>query len=231
MYTYAVIGLGQLGESVARHLSSKGMEVIAIDRNMARVEAIKENVSRAICMDSTNEAALREAGVVECGTVVLALGENQLEEAVLTTMLLRQLGVGRIVSRAASDVQGMVLERLGVSRVVFPERQIGIQIARQLLSPGVVELIPLSEGSALVEVPIPERFWGKTLVEIQLRKDYGLNAVAIKKLIESANDKGDVIRRWEVDSLPGPDSRLEKDEMLVLVGSDDNVARFTEKRS
>ena len=231
MHTYAVIGLGQLGESVARHLSGKGAQVIAIDRDMARVEGVKDHVARAVCMDSTNDSALREAGVVECGTVVLALGENQLEEAVLTTMLLRQLGVGRIVSRAASDIQGMVLERLGVSRVVFPERQIGIQIARQLLSPGVVELVPLSEGSALVEVLIPEQFWDKTLNDIQLRRDWGLNAVAIKRELESATDSGDIVKRWEVNSLPGPESRLNRGEVLVLVGTDENIARFTERGS
>ncbi len=229
MQAYAVIGLGQLGAAVARYLAERGCDVIAIDRDMGRVEALKDCVARALCMDATNENALREAGVVECSAVVLALGEDQLEEAVLTTMLLRHLGVGHITSRAATDVQGMVLERLGVSRVVFPERNIGEQIARQIMSPGVQELLPLGEGAAVGEVAVSEAFWGRTLAELQLRREFGLNVVAIKRLVEGVSDSGELEERWEVDNGPGPDSRLGKGDLLVVVGPDDLIAKFAER--
>ena len=229
MKTFAVIGLGQLGIAVAEYLSANGAEVIAIDRKMESVEAIKDVVARALCMDATSEKALREAGVVECQCVVLALGEGQLEEAVLTTMLLRQLGVGRIISRAATDVQGRVLETLGVSRVVFPERQIGVQIARRLLSPSVHELVPLTEGTSMAEVSIPDKLWGKSLAEIQLRREFGVNAVAIKTPVETAADDGAIELNWEIDSMPGPDSRLGKGDILVIVGPDDGIAQFMEE--
>ena len=106
-------------------------------------------VAAAVCLDSTDESALRASGMAEAATVVLALGENQLEQAVLTTMLLREIGVGRIISRAASDVQRKVLERIGVSKVVFPERQVGEQIARQVMMPAVQRFVPLGDGLAL----------------------------------------------------------------------------------
>ncbi|MEK7703728.1 MAG: TrkA family potassium uptake protein, partial [Myxococcota bacterium] len=125
MTTFAVIGLGQLGASVATQLAERGAEVIAIDSDPMRVEQIKDQVARAMSLDATDEKALRAAGVADCDTVILALGEAQLEEAVLITMALRELGVGRIVSRASSDIQARLLLRLGVTRVVFPERQIG----------------------------------------------------------------------------------------------------------
>ena len=228
MKTFAVIGLGQLGAAVAQYLCANGAEVIAIDRNLERVEALKDVVARALCLDSTNEKALREAGVVECGCVILALGEGQLEEAVLTTVLLRQLGVGQIVSRAATDVQARVLETLGVSRVVFPERQIGVQLARQLLLPAVHELVPLTEGTSMAEVSVPERFWGKSLAEIQLRRAFGVNVVALKTPLESAGDDGVIELQWDIDSMPGPDSRLGKGDILVIVGPDDGIRRFLE---
>ena len=229
MKTFAVIGLGQLGIAVAEYLTANGAEVIAIDRKMESVERVKDLVARALCLDATSEKALREAGVVECQCVVLALGEGQLEEAVLTTMLLRQLGVGRIISRAATDVQGRVLETLGVSKVVFPERQIGVQIARQLLTPSVHELVPLTEGTSMAEVSIPDKLWGKSLSEIQLRRKYGVNAVGIKTPVEIAADDGAIELHWEIDNMPGPDSRLGKGDILVIVGPDDGITQFMEE--
>src|SRR5687767_12759035 len=105
MSTYAVIGLGRLGAAIATYLAENGAEVIAVDQEPARVDAIKDQVTRAICFDATDERALRASGVQDCAVVVLALGEDQLEQSVLTTMLLRDLGVGRIIARAATDVQ------------------------------------------------------------------------------------------------------------------------------
>ncbi len=226
MSTYAVIGLGRLGAAVATYLAEQGAEVIAIDSDPVRVDALKEDVTRAMCLDATDERSLRAAGVAECAVVVLALGENQLEQAVLATMLLRELGVGRIIARVATDVQAKVLDRLGVSRVVYPERQIGIQVARQILSPSVHEMIPISEGTSLAEVDVPARFAGKTLVDLQLRREWGLNAVAIRRRREEVQDDGGVRVVEELDNLPGPETTLGAGDVLLVVGPDERIRRF-----
>ncbi|MBI5510747.1 MAG: TrkA family potassium uptake protein [Deltaproteobacteria bacterium] len=222
MALYAVIGLGQLGAAVATNLANGG-EVIAIDTNAARVDAVKDHVARALCLDATDERALRASGISDASTVVLALGENQLEEAVLATMLLRDLGVGRIIARAGTDVQAKVLERLGVSKVIFPERQIGTQIARQILMPSVREIVPLADDASLAEVEAPEGFIGRSLAELKLRTEFGVNAVAVRRQVEAVQDDGTVKQADRVVSNVGPETILEKGDVLVVVGSDDAV--------
>ncbi len=228
MSIYAVIGLGRLGAAIATHLWEQGAEVIGIDISPARVDALRDQVTKAVCLDATDERALRAAGVADCSAVALALGEQHLEQAVLTTMLLRDLGVGRIVARAATEVAAKVLDRLGVSRVVFPERQIGIQVARQILSPLVHEMIPIAKGTSLAEIDVPRRLVGKTLGELQLRRDYGLNAVALRHRSEAVTD--DAAARYEetVDNVPGPETTLCRGDVLVVVGADDRIRSFAD---
>lgn len=223
MAVFAVIGLGQLGAAVARQLTEGGGEVIALDRSEARVDNVKDHVARAFCMDATDERSLRATGIADSSTVVLALGENQLEEAVLTTMLLRDLGVGRIIARAGTEVQAKVLERLGVSKVIFPERQIGTQIARQLLMPTVREVVPLADDASLAEVEVPRAFVGKSLADLKLRAQYGVNAVALKRRHEVVQDDGSAKHRETVVSNLGPETVLELGDILVVVGDDKAV--------
>ena len=223
MALYAVIGLGQLGVAVATQLTEGGGEVVAIDSDSARVDAIKDKVARALCLDATDERALRASGVADSSTVVLALGENQLEEAVLATMILRELGVGRIVARASSDVQAKVLQRIGVSKVVFPERQIGHQLARQILMPSVREIVPLAADASLAEIEAPRSFVGKNLAELKLRAQYGVNAVALRRRRDIVKDDGIAEEADTVVSNVGPETVVEKGDVLVLVGADEAV--------
>jgi trk system potassium uptake protein len=223
MALYAVIGLGQLGAAVATQLTEGGGEVIAIDRDSARVDAIKDKVARALCLDATDERALRACGVANATTVVLALGENQLEDAVLATMLLRDLGVGRIIARAGTDVQSKVLLRIGVSKVIFPERQIGHQLARQILMPSVREVVPLAEDASLGEIEVPRSFVGKNLAELKLRAEYGVNAVAVRRKHEVVADDGTAQETETVISNVGPETVVEKGDVLVVVGTDQAV--------
>lgn len=228
MQLVAVIGLGQFGRAVAIHLADHGAEVIAIDRKMEAVDAIKDRVARALCIDATDERALRAAGVAEVATVVLALGENELEQAVLTTMLVRALGAGRIISRAASSVQGKALERLGVSKVIFPEKQIGQQVARQIISPSVIDLVPISEGTSVAEIKVPVALVGRSIGEAGIRRIFSVNVVAIRQLNKRARDDGGVVDEWHVNNLPGPDTLMAAGDILLVVGADDKLAAMAE---
>lgn len=226
MAIYGVIGLGQLGAAVASYIAEHGGEVIAVDSNLARVEAIKERVPRALCLDATDERALRAAGLADCETVVLALGEAQLEEAVMTTMLLRDMGVGRIVSRAGSDVQGKVLERLGVSRVVFPERQIGTQIAREVLTPAALEVVPFREGISVASFEIPEEWSGSALQQLALRRRFGVTVVAVRRRADRVRDDGSVEGAAIVDAEPGPETVLQPHDVLMVIAKDEKLHAF-----
>lgn len=229
MARHAVIGLGQLGRAVALYLAEQGEEVIAIDRDEARIDEIKDQVARAYCADATDAKALRATGVADCATVVVAFGENDLGQAVLTTMELRELGVGKIVSRARTDVEARVLERLGVAKVVFPERQIGIQLARQIMAPFVHDLVPISEDASLAEIEVPRRFDQKTLAELAVRKSHGLNVVAVKRRRPRVRDDGSMTTDETVESVVGPETRLGAGDVLVVVGSNDSVRAWVEK--
>jgi trk system potassium uptake protein TrkA len=224
----AVIGLGQLGEAVVRYLADHGAEVIAIDADISRVEAIKDRVEQALCLDATDPKALRAAGVADASTVVLALGETQLEQAVMTTMVLRELGVGRIISRAATDLQAKVLERIGVSRVIFPERQVGNQIARQILSPSLREMMPMEDGTSLAELEVGGALAGQTIGGAAIRSRYGLNVVSVRRQEDLVADDGSTERRWQVDHTPGPETQMQKGDIIVVVGADDNIRAFAE---
>ena len=227
MVSYGVIGLGQLGHAVAVALAKRGAEVVAVDLDMERVEAIKERVTRALCLDATDDRALKASGMGEADTVILALGEEHLEQAVLTTMILREFGVGTIVSRAATTLQGKVLERVGVTEVVYPEREMGILLARKILNPSVRELVPLSKGTSLAEVAIRPEMVGISLAEANLRQEYGLNVVALRRPIDSVADDQTPARRWDVDSTPGPDTLMRSGDILVVVGTDDAIREWT----
>ncbi len=230
MATHAVIGLGQLGSAVATYLAEQGEEVIAVDTNEARVEALKDRVARALCMDATDAKALRAAGFADCATVMVALGEDQLGQMVLTIMELRDLGVGRIICRAAGDVQARVLERLGVSRVVFPERQMGIQIARQILAPSVHDLVPISGQACMAEVEVPPAMANKTLGDLALRRAHGLNVVALRRRKQTIRDDGTTSVNELVESVIGPETKVNAGDVLVVVGSDESVRSFSERR-
>ena len=228
--TYGVIGLGQLGAAVAAELAKKGADVIAIDSDPGRVEAIKDQVGHAIALDATEEKALIAAGVGDCETVVLALGEGQLEEAVLTTMALREIGVGRIISRASSPTQARALERLGVSKVIFPERSVGEQLARQILLPSLRDIVPLGPDQVVAEVDVPEPQLGRTLAEADLRRRWALNVIAIRRREAHVEDDGSVVYEDVVDAVPGPDTRLKAGDSLVVVGRDEAIRAFSEGR-
>jgi trk system potassium uptake protein len=138
-------------------------------------------------------------------------------------MLLRDLGVGRIIARAGTDVQAKVLQRIGVSKVIFPERQIGHQLARQILMPSVREVVPLADGASLAEIEVPPSWVGKNLAELKLRAMYGVNAVALRRRREVVADDGTARDVDAVVSNVGPETVVEKGDVLVLVGTDEAV--------
>jgi len=225
---FAVIGLGRFGFKLATTLAEKGAEVIAIDSNRALVDEIKDLVSQAVCLDSTDEKALRAVGVQDVAAAVVAIGVN-IEASILTTAILRRLGVRRVIGRTMTKLQGQILQEVGAKKVVYLEDQMEEQVARGLIAPHVREHITLGTGHSLVELMPRKAFIGRTIAEIDFRAKYGVNIIAIEKCISRVTERGESTYDVKVNDLPSPNDPIEEGDILVVVGSNEKIEDLMEK--
>jgi trk system potassium uptake protein len=211
---FAVIGLGRFGRAVCETLHRSGYEVLGIDNDEKRVAGILATglIAHAVALDSTDPLALQEAGVFEFDTVIVAIG-NYLQESIITTLNLKEAGVAQVVAKAASDVHAKLLQKVGADRVVLPEYEAGCALAEALTKPGIFDRFDLDAEHSIVEIQVPESFHGKTILELRLRSDYGLNVLAIGQA-------------QHFDINPQPDRRLGKDDVLVVVGTRGDIDRL-----
>lgn len=225
MRNIAVIGLGGFGSSVARELTEKGVEVLAIDCDREPVEAIKDSVAHAATLDSTDENALRAVGIKNVDVAVVCIGED-IEANLLTTILLKKIGVHRIWTRALSPLQQEILKMLEVDNVINLEKEMGGFVATSLASANITRHIPLAKDHSIVEVQVPVEFIGKTLRALDPRNQFGVNIVAIKKMVPAINEQGERMLEESIEDVPKPDDILEETDRLLIVGSNKNVERF-----
>ena len=217
MAKFAVIGLGKFGMTVATTLYENGAEVIAIDTDQKLIDEISGNVSVAINMNSTNEKALKINRIQDVDAVILAIGNN-IEVSVLTSVILKKLGVSNIFAKVDSKVHGRILELLGIQNIIFPEEQIGVQIANSLLSSNIMEYVDLSSGHSVVEIKVPEKWVGKTLQELALPTKKGVNIIAIKYTSQNITEVGENIIQQRINDMPGANDIIKEEDILVLIG-------------
>ncbi len=211
---FAVIGLGRFGRAVCRTLHKSGCEVLGTDISEKLIAQVllEKNTSHALQLDSTDPTALKEAGIFEFDTVIVAIG-NYLEESIVTTLNLKEAGVNHVIAKASSEVHGKLLKRVGADLVVFPEYDAGCALAYNITKPAILDRFDLDPNSSIVEIKIPEEFHGKTLLDLQLRNRYGLSVLAI--------GKGE---KFEIN--PTPQSVLDKDSLMVVIGSNKDIDRL-----
>jgi trk system potassium uptake protein TrkA len=178
--TFGVIGLGRFGYHVARTLAQGGAEVIACDVDEEKVREISEYVSLAYVLDATDAKALKESGIANVDTAVVSIGEN-IEASILIVVQLKELGVKEVVAKAITPLHGKVLEKLGVDRVVYPEKEMAIRVAHSLLAGEFIEEIPIGEKHSLFELKAFDFMLGKTLRELDVRRRFGVSVLAIKR--------------------------------------------------
>lgn len=219
LHSCAVIGLGLFGRQVARTLAQLGVDVIAVDRDPALVEAVKDQVTTAVCADLTDEKALLESGVLQADTVVVAIGEA-MEASILVTALLRKHGVRQIVARSHSDLHAQVLLTVGATRTVDPEDEMGQRLAHDLYAPDVHARIRLSTGQEIVEFEAPKAFVGQTVQALQFREKYLLNILAIK------HRAPEVEGGFRVNRLPRPTDVIAAGDVIVAIGDEASVRKF-----
>ncbi len=223
---FAIIGLGLFGASIARTLAARGVEVIAVDVDLSKVELIKDEVAHAVCFDSTDEKALVGQNIHEVDAVVVAIGEN-FEGLLLTTVLLLELKVKRIIARAANARQRMILNKVGVKEILSPEDTVGKTVAESLLQPSIKSYLPLPDNYEVVEINTPKKVANRTLSEIGLRERYNLNLITIKRIFEE-EEKGEVKEVAHVIGVPRADTILYDTDILILLGKVPDVNKFVE---
>jgi trk system potassium uptake protein TrkA len=225
MERFAVIGLGRFGSRLAKNLAASGAEVIAIDKNRSVVEELRDQVTLAIAMDSTDEQALKIQGVDQVGCAVVGIGHD-FEANTLTTVLLKALRVRRVVSRAGSDMQAQILRRIGADAVVSPEDEAADRWSNRLLAPFVIDHVELAEGYALIQMPVPEPWQGRTLAELELRKRHSVTVVAIRRRLPVTTETGEDAYTERIMDVPAPTSRLGRDDTLMLAGFETDLEKL-----
>ncbi len=220
---FAVIGLGRFGFSVAETLIKKGQEVLAIDRDEEKVEAVSDFATYAVQCDGTDEKALRAVNIQNADVAVVSIGED-IESSILIVMTLKELGVKQVIAKAVTPLHGKILMNLGVREVVFPERDAAIRLAHRLIAPNVIEYLQLVPGYSIEEMSVPPWLAGKKLSESQIRTRFGVNVIAIKRS-QTRVVKGQV-RTEEVLTFPGPEDIVEKDDILVMIGREEDLDRL-----
>lgn len=216
--TFAVIGLGRFGAAMASTLAQLGHEVIGIDGSDDRVNSLADQIAQAVKLDATDERALRAAGIKDVDVAVVSIGEN-IEASLLVVTLVKELGIPNIVAKAVTPLHGRILEKLGVTRVVYPEREMATRLAHSLVIPNVLDYVELSGDFSIVEVPAPPDFYGKTLRDIGLRARFGLTTIAIKRSSKTGHGDFTVVS-------PGPDDIVEDGDVLALLGSNERLGQL-----
>ena len=211
--TYGVIGLGRFGMALAVTLEESDNDVIVMDREESSIREMRNYTDYAFVTNDLSMEALREAGIHNCDVVIVCIGEK-VDVSVLTTMSVIEMGVPRVIAKALSPEQGAVLKKLG-AEVVYPERDMALRLGRRLLSGNFLDYIPLDHSVQITQIRIPERMVGKTVEQIQLRRKYGLNIIAIESGSETT---------IEVQ----PDYQLKDGDIIVVIGKADNINTFEE---
>lgn len=221
----AVIGLGTFGQQTAVNLCSKGAEVIAIDKNKTLVEKIKDRVTHAIAIDVKDERAMRGINISDVDTAIVAIGDH-IQESIMAVVMLRKLGVGRVIARATSSIHEQVLQEVGASEIIKVEEEMGNIIASKIIAPHVLQRYDFAAGYSIVEMKLGKKFLGKTLVESKIRQHYNLNIVALQKRIPYITEDGKSAYKVEINDSPMPMDIIKDDDIVVLVGSEKNLNHF-----
>lgn len=223
---FAVIGLGRFGSKIARTLSNRGAEVLAIDSNESKTDSLRDDVAFAVTMDSTDIRTLQSQRIHEMDAVVVAIGEN-FEALLLTTAHLLDMKVKRVIARAATPQQRMILEKMGVQEILSPEDEVGILVAERLLHPSVMTFLQLPDGYEIAEIIPPRGVWNKSVGELKLRETYNLNLITLKRDYE-VNKDGIITKEKHILGVPKSEMVIYETDTLILLGQEEFIEKFIE---
>ncbi|MBT2146163.1 TrkA family potassium uptake protein [Clostridioides difficile] len=209
MKQYIVIGCGRFGSSVASTMHLLGHQVMAIDKNEDSVQSISDKVTHSLIVDVTDEQALRSLGLGNFDVAVVAIGSD-IRASIMATLIAKEMGVELIICKAKDELQAKVLYKIGADRVVFPERDMGVRVAHNLVSDNILDHIELDPEYSIVEIVTPNSWVGKTLIELELRARYEITVLAIKT-------------GKNINVTPSPDEELTAGSILVIIGQNTSI--------
>jgi len=209
-----VIGLGIFGQNLVKSLYEHGIEVIAIDKNKESVQQMKECCNKAILADGTNKEVIESIGIQEDDIVIISFGED-LSASTLITLHLKELKVRNIIVKAPNEDHKRVLEKVGATEVIIPEREMADKVARGLISPNVLDYIPLSEDYTITELAPPAGFYGKTIGDLHLRSKYHIEVIAIREMLPD-----------RITMVPRADFVIKDSDILVVIGKEEDIQKI-----
>jgi trk system potassium uptake protein len=209
---FAVIGMGRFGSNVVRTLHEMGHHVLAMDKHEDALRRVTDYATHAVQIDATDPEALRAVGITNFDAVIVSIGAD-VQESILTTLLLKEMGVKKVVSKAVNELQARVLEKVGADLVVRPERDMAVRVARSLASRNVVDMLELSPAYLVEEVSVGPKLSGRSLSDLDLRTRFGVNVLLIK-------------RDSQLLITPTPETQLQEGDVLVVVGEKQGLARL-----
>ena len=225
MRQFAVIGLGRFGSSIARALSEKNFEVLAIDKDESLVNAMEDVVSQAVVMDATDAKSLIELGISEFDTVIVSMGET-IEDSIMITLTLKELGVKQVIVKAQNDLHSRILKKVGADRITLPEREMAEKLAQSLASPKIFDFIEVSETHGIVEMVLPKKFANKTLSDLKLRDKYHVSVIAIKRKLPYSKPDGSTDFKEDVIIGPGGADETIAGDVLILLGRNEDIDKI-----
>lgn len=227
---YIIVGLGNFGASLAEKLTAQGNEVIGIDTSMSKVDSFKEKISHTICMDATDEFTVSDLPLKDTDIVIIAIGEDQ-GSNVMVTALFKNLAVKRLISRAINPLHEKVLKALGVDEIVHPEQETAERWAKKLCMNNVVDSFELGENYSIIEASVPEEYVGQSIRDMGFRKRFNLLILTTIKKIEVNSTLGKSKIESKVQGVATPELVLEKDDILVLYGSNKDLKKFLKQKT
>ena len=217
MKQFAIIGLGNFGYYLATHLYDKGNDVLAIDKNQNLVQKIKDNVTQAVIADSTDLQTIKSLSIPEMDAVVVCIG-NDLSASIHTTLNLKDVGVRKVYAKAISEPHGRILRKVGAQEILFPEKDLAINLAERLHNPSLLDYLPFFEGYSIIELKPKESFIQKELRDLDLINKYGVQVIAIKEIASG-----------KVAMIPTGKYVLKGDEVMILLGPNDGLELLRQK--
>lgn len=209
---FFVAGLGRFGRSVAVTLEKMGYDVMAMDSDEDAVQDLSDRLGYVVCADCSDEKNLNAIGAGNADVAVVAIGD--LSASLMTTLLLKEMGVKKIVVKALDALHGKMLQKIGADKIIYSENEMGVRVAHNLISPGIVDYIEMENNITILSIHVPTDWVGKSLIDIDVRKKYNITVVAIK-------------RAGEMLVNPRPDMQMEAQDMLVILGDTESVKRVT----
>lgn len=223
---FAVIGLGQFGGAIAKTLAKRGFEVLVIDRDEQLIEEISDYVASAVALDASDRKALLSVDILDFDAVVVAIGED-FEQLLLTTTMLMDLGVKRIMARARGKNQQLILKKIGVKEILSPEDEVGANVAERLINPSIVSYLNLPGDFCIMEVKTPPGVVGRSLNSLKLRDSFHINLVTtMKDDLEETSEDASVQK--QIEGVPTGETIIVAETYLVLFGQRKNIERFIE---